>query len=276
MNSIIRYALYSDNIKKMASHYHDCHQILFIKSGRIEIEINGKIQTASSGDIIIISRFENHSIKILSEKYERYIIRIDPQIADVKKDFSILTLRPQSFQNIIHSNKYFDDFINIFERIIKEFKINDISSQKINELLVSELLIYAERLLPNNSAEYNDSHFEIVFNLQRKFENEYSEQFNLKNLAEQYHISISNLCHSFKKITGSSVMDYLISCRMANAKRLLTKTNLSISEIVELCGFSDNSNFSRTFKKLNNISPSEFRIKFSDKNSGTDKKSKNS
>ncbi|MBQ8793661.1 MAG: helix-turn-helix transcriptional regulator, partial [Clostridia bacterium] len=59
-----------------------------------------------------------------------------------------------------------------------------------------------------------------------------------------------------------SVMDYLLSCRIAAAKNMLAKTDKSISEIVESCGFSDNSNFNRTFKKLNNMSPSEFRTKF--------------
>ena len=81
----------------------------------------------------------------------------------------------------------------------------------------------------------------------------------IKELAKKYNLSISSLSHQFKKITGMSVMNYLLSCRIAGAKNLLAKTDLSIGEITELCGFSDNSNFSRTFKKLNGISPTRFR-----------------
>jgi YesN/AraC family two-component response regulator len=57
-------------------------------------------------------------------------------------------------------------------------------------------------------------------------------------------------------------MEYLQSCRMANAKQLLAETEFCIGEIVEKCGFCDNSNFSRTFKKLNGLSPSDFRKKY--------------
>lgn len=49
---------------------------------------------------------------------------------------------------------------------------------------------------------------------------------------------------------------------MANAKRMLVETDYNIGEIVEKCGFSDNSNFSRAFKKLNGLSPSDFRRKY--------------
>ncbi len=57
-------------------------------------------------------------------------------------------------------------------------------------------------------------------------------------------------------------MEYLKSCRMANAKQMLAETDYSIGEIVEKCGFSDNSNFSRTFKNLTDLSPSDFRKKY--------------
>jgi AraC-like DNA-binding protein len=49
---------------------------------------------------------------------------------------------------------------------------------------------------------------------------------------------------------------------MANAKQMLAETDCSIGEIVEKCGFSDNSNFSRAFRKLTNMSPSDFRKKY--------------
>jgi AraC-like DNA-binding protein len=43
---------------------------------------------------------------------------------------------------------------------------------------------------------------------------------------------------------------------------MLAETNYSIGEIIEKCGFSDNSNFSRTFKRLTGLSPSDFRKKY--------------
>ena len=95
-----------------------------------------------------------------------------------------------------------------------------------------------------------------------KFENHYSQSYTLTELSKQYNISPSTLSHRFSAATGMSVMEYLLFCRMASAKQMLAGTKMSIGEIVERCGFSDNSNFSRTFKSLNGMSPTDFRKKY--------------
>ena len=85
---------------------------------------------------------------------------------------------------------------------------------------------------------------------------------SLSEISEQYHISSSHLSHIFKEITGYSTIDYLISCRLSAAKRLLSSTDINIKEIIYQCGFSDESNFSRMFKEKVGITPSEFRKRY--------------
>jgi len=82
---------------------------------------------------------------------------------------------------------------------------------------------------------------------------------SLGELAEECHMSISYLSHLFKETTGMSVMEYLNACRMLAAKKYLATTDLPIGEIVTMCGFSDDSNFSRNFKQKTGMTPSEFR-----------------
>ena len=72
-------------------------------------------------------------------------------------------------------------------------------------------------------------------------------------------MSASHLSHIFKSVAGVSTMAYLKACRIAAAKRYLAQTELPVGEIVERCGFSDSSNFSRTFREQTGMSPSEFR-----------------
>lgn len=262
MNSYVKSAFYSEDIKKQSSHYHDCHQIIYIIEGEIQLDINGSIKTANTGDIIIISRFENHSIKILNDIYKRYVLRISANLPNDDEVFSVFTNRPQKFNNIISAKQNQRDIETILNRIVNEYSSGNSLTEKLQNLLINELLIYIRRLLPYELNEYNSNGFDLVRDLKNEFENFYYREFRLDALANKYNTSISTLTHTFKKIVGVSVYEYLLSCRMAIAKTYLSKSDLSIGEIVEKCGFTDNSNFSRSFKKINNLTPLEFRKKY--------------
>ena len=215
MESYVRAAMFNDDIKKQSSHYHDCHQIIFIKKGEIEININGKVKTAKSDDIIIVSRFENHSIKVLSPIYERYILRINNNLPFDNKVFSIFTNRPQNFSNIISVAERNAEFNHILVKIVNEINLNDSLSIQLQNMLINELLIYVYRLLPKESINFDNENFNQIVKLKQEFETNYQLQYNLKELANKYNMSTSTLSHSFKKIVGISVFDYLLSCRIA-------------------------------------------------------------
>ena len=260
MQGIMQTAYFSSDITKTSTHHHDCHQLLFIVEGEVEINVNGNKYTADSGNIIIFSRYENHSVKIISQKYKRYILRISPQFnGEQRKVFSLLSNRPVGFNSIFNIKHSVDEYEKIFAMIIKEHNSGDVLSEEMIQALINQLLIMLYRIFPKNEDYFEEQSLNLVLKLQREFETNYSLNYSLEELAKKYNLSISSLSHQFKKITGTSVMNYLLFCRIASAKNLLAKTDLNIGEITELCGFSDNSNFSRTFKKLNGVPPTEFR-----------------
>ena len=260
MQSVIHSAYFSNDILKKETHYHDCHQIIFIKKGSVKFTVNATVHTAGSGDILIFSRYENHSVDIESGEYERYVLRISPFAVNTEnKVCSLFLNRPSGFKNVISAGSLKGDFEDIFEKIIKEKNSNNIFGDEMQKLLLSQLIIMISRINPEISASFEDEKFDMIFDLQKRFENNPKEQYTLISLAKDYHISVSALSHQFKTITGFSVFEYLYSCRIATAKNLLTKSNLNIGQIVEECGFSDDSNFSRTFKKYVGITPSRFR-----------------
>ncbi len=263
MSSYIKHAVFSNEIKKQSSHYHDCHQIIFVKNGEIEITINGCVKRAVGGDIVIISRFENHSIKIESPEYERYVLRISVNLPADDIIFSLFTNRPDNFDNIISLGNQKQSFERIFDKIVFEHSLQNAFSERIQNILITEIMIYINRALPYQLIEYNPKNVSLVSSVKSEFERNYSSEFDLKNLAKSHNVSVSTLTHTFKKIVGVSVFEYLLSCRMTAAKKLLTKSDMPIGDIVEACGFTDNSNFSRAFKKMNNMSPMDFRKKYS-------------
>lgn len=78
-------------------------------------------------------------------------------------------------------------------------------------------------------------------------------------LAAVANISQSHFFALFKRRTGRAPMDYFTRLRMQQACRLLDGTSASVKEVAATLGYEDPFYFSRVFKLLNRVSPSEYR-----------------
>lgn len=86
-----------------------------------------------------------------------------------------------------------------------------------------------------------------------------AEKLSLGTVAGAIHISSSYLSHFFSALAGQSFCDYICDERMALARRLLKKTDQTIDEISDRCGFSSPNYFSMVFKKYMGQTPTAYR-----------------
>lgn len=82
---------------------------------------------------------------------------------------------------------------------------------------------------------------------------------SLEFIASQCNISASYLVRYFKSSMNVTPMQYVDSLRMEIARKLLITTTQSLRQIVEQCGYLDESNFVRKFKKQEGITPMNYR-----------------
>ncbi len=87
----------------------------------------------------------------------------------------------------------------------------------------------------------------------------YQEKISSAQIAEQAGISEREAVRTFQKALSMSPIEYLITYRLNESLKLLTGTELTITEISYLCGFSDSAYFGKTFRKAYHMTPSEFR-----------------
>jgi AraC-like DNA-binding protein len=78
-------------------------------------------------------------------------------------------------------------------------------------------------------------------------------------LAARASVSPSHFFVLFKRRTGCAPIDYFTRLRMQCACRLLDSTSSSVKEIADALGYGDPFYFSRVFKSVNQIAPSEYR-----------------
>lgn len=85
------------------------------------------------------------------------------------------------------------------------------------------------------------------------------EKIDYNQLASKFCLSRAQLNRKIKAITGYTTTEYILLIRVAIAKQLLVKTNLTIGEIAERCGVDDLPYFSQLFKKHVGKTPTQYR-----------------
>jgi AraC-like DNA-binding protein len=86
-----------------------------------------------------------------------------------------------------------------------------------------------------------------------------AEPTNSATLARIGSMSLSHFNRLFREWTGYSPLDYLRRQRIARARQLLADVDLSIKEVAARSGFKDPYHFSKAFRQLDGLSPSQFR-----------------
>lgn len=266
MNSSVISAYYSKEKFRITNHYHDCHQLIYVTDGHINITINRKNITVKKNTLVFLNRLTEHSINEASSDYKRYVLKISPHsrflpaLAD-KLFFCLFSdINSLSVVDIPKGNR---DIASVLDLMISEFSEKNMFDNAMCDYLFSQFLILVCRMHPEICGNMFNENYHTIRDIQLKFETNPENHYTLDELAREYNLSISSLSHKFKNLTGLSVIEYLKHVRIANAKRLLTISDISVSEIVEQCGFTDASNFSRTFKEITGFTPTKFRTSFS-------------
>ncbi|MDF2612247.1 MAG: putative response regulatory protein [Clostridia bacterium] len=120
-------------------------------------------------------------------------------------------------------------------------------SSRTEEIKKQEVPSEKPQFIVNQAIDYINKH--------------YNKKLDLQTVADALYVSTWHLCKLLKKQTGDNFIDILNKVRIEQAKKLLIESNLKIYEIAEEVGYVDTTYFSKTFKKIVQITPNEYRNK---------------
>lgn len=227
-------------------HFHKSYSIGLILDGIHKLKLHNDDLIINKGQIKIVNPYESHIAdgnipwEYLNFMPTKEIIQeIAQEMCD---DATECIIR---FKNSINDPEATQYFINLFNSLDRnlEYEENFI-------LLVSHLL----KRYAFNDLDIKD----ISSNIKRSIEyihSCYLDDISLDSLADISKLSKYHFIKVFHKKTGITPHQYIVNLRLEHALALI-KSNIPLSEVAFMSGFSDQSHFIRTFKKCYGITPS--------------------
>ena len=133
-----------------------------------------------------------------------------------------------------------------------------IRDMRINEKLGTLLTLLMEQSWQPESMTVSRKRLELAA-VKEYLDEHYMEKIALDDMSEQFFINKFYLSKIFKETYGTTVNNYLISKRITRAKQLLRFTDMTVDEVSVAVGMGDANYFSRMFRKVEGISPREYR-----------------
>lgn len=235
-------------------HTHNHTELFFIVSGRGQFLIQDQVFPVGINNLVIINPNVLHTEDSLNAQPLEYIA---------------LGIEGVELANNETSNGQFSildqlesmEISGCLRNILREMELKNTGYEDICQAYMEILII---RLMRRTTLSVPAEPQVMSGNRQcaairRYIDLHFKEPLTLEQLAEEAHMNKFYLSHAFKREYGVSPINYMISRRIEESKYLLAETDLSMSQIAQLLGFSSLSYFSQVFRRTQDISPMEFR-----------------
>lgn len=227
------------------------HALFYLKKGRFRIEINGKKEIVSTGDCYILPDYIHYHRNVI-EPIEFVYVKFTtnptcPYIMEIP--FGKATFKDKQ--------RFISNITALEELLSKE---DSLSAGYCEHLLLDILFqIYFENRPEHTLNENSLSHDPLVSSAIAYIEKHLTDKILVEQICRSIGTNASTLNFKFRREFNMSTGQYIVSERIKKARKLLIGTSYSISEIAVRCGFEDIYYFSNTFKKIQGVSPSEYR-----------------
>lgn len=244
-------------------HTHACAELFYVVGGQGQIRIEDQLHPVSADDLVIVNPNVEHTEVSLNANPLEYIVLgvegLELSVSSEEDDrFCIVSFRGCS-----------EDMLFCLRSMLREIEGHQLGFESVCQDFL-EILVVRLMRRSNFTSTLTPTHHPSkgCTAVRRYIDGHFKENLNLDMLAQVAQVNKYHMVHAFSSEYGISPMNYLISRRIQESCYLLRSTNHSMSQIAQMLGFSSPSYFSQTFRKLEGVSPMEYR-RSSRSNTGT-------
>ncbi len=269
---------FSGDWKYVKPHWHYFTEMVYLVSGVLYAEVDGKQFTMNPGDMIIFHPKQIHAFLDYPVKEEYpdkpffYVIKFDdmilsnttpgspklPKLLDKANSdtgaTNLLTARDLRFNPV---KMYFE--YCMWETKKRQFGY-DIKVASMISLIVTEVIrIWLRHGFQFSTKTTFDQFSTKDFSVLEYIDKHSSENISVEDLASKCGMCYSNFAKQFKTQFGKTCKEYIEFIRVCKADTLLLYTDKTLDYISQETGFTDASHFIRTYKKVRGITPKQRR-----------------
>ena len=242
-------------------HVHEFYEVLCFVSGNADYLVEGRRYHMYPGCIMIMRPAEIHKLVIKGKgTYERYILefRIDTlkQLGFSDDMLTAFTKRELGEKNQYLPNEFSGfDTVGFFKLLKEECEKLDPKHTMISNI---GFLLCALNLAFLKKSEDTSTESTVGKELISYVNENLTHDISLSTVSEYVHMSPSQVNRIFKRLTGTSVYDYVLSKRIVMAREMIEAGEGAIAAS-QMCGFGDYSSFYRLYKKRTGQAPGDIK-----------------
>lgn len=230
-------------------------QIVYVSSGKAHFFFGDEHVEVPAGHMVLYHpRQEQHYEYYAVDKPEVYWVHFTgSDVKNILRSYDI-PLEERFFYTGVTSI-----YQQLFTSMIQELLNCRIGYEDLLEMYLRQLLLMVQRYRQEHKCNVCSIHQEEIDKARRYFHEHYTEDINIEEYAKSIHMSLCWFTRIFKTMAGCAPKQYIINLRIRTAAQLLESTNYSIHEIAAIVGYENPYYFSRVFKQIKGVTPSDHR-----------------
>ena len=252
---------------EIAWHWHKEIEIVVLYEGNVSLETAKESIILKKGDGVFINSEELHYFKKIGDEkcvLISYVFDKSLVIGDKGSIIERKYIEPLVQNKTLSLFKISETLSRKLEEVFFEYEDKkfgvEINIRNILSSVLLEIIIEnREKLIEKKTYKNLDS--QRIKGMLDFIQKNYSNELTLKEIGEAVFIGERETLRCFARTIGISPIEYLKKYRVKVAANLLTTTDLPVTEICIQCGFNSPSYFSKSFQRVFNVTPREYRKK---------------
>lgn len=248
-------------------HWHKCLEIIAVVDGWLEIEIERQKYIIEAGSVTVVNPSQLHYCEHYSRDTKLFCVIIDLSLfrgryMDSMEEKYIAPLKEGRviFPPYIPGNTQLVELIrDCSQTFCGQAEAYQIRLKALLYQMLYVLFTQCGDVRCDEQKNPDSLSRERVNTILQYVDEHYAERIKLDDLVAILHINKYYICKIFQQHIGRTFLDYVNLVRIQKAVEMIVSTNDSITTIAFATGFQDINYFSRIFKRIMGISPTQLR-----------------